>query len=87
MFVCDLIFRFFLRELGWRWIVAFDGFNTILKCFPAQLLPNQSWYLAKTLFPSPKAVSAGLNGTHATGGVHIRFLEALTRRRALYVAK
>ena len=46
--IISLIFR----GLGWPRIriVAFDGFNTNTIYFPTQLLPNQNWLFANTVY-------------------------------------
>ena len=39
------IFR--LSFLGFGLALDIDGFETTVICFPTQVLPNQSWYMAK----------------------------------------
>lgn len=56
--ISRLLFSMIFHGLGWPWIVVLDGFNTNIKCVATQLLPNESWYIANTLFPPPY-VSSG----------------------------
>ena len=56
------LFRDFSRVGLALGVVMFDGFSTIIACFPTQLLPNQSWCAKNTAL----VASAGgrENGRH-----------------------